>query len=461
VNWRWIAIAGTLVGAVYVLSPLTVWCGLAMVVLVNRATRDLPPGERNVVRALLGVSLAVRVAAVVGLFVMTDHARLPFGIFFGDEVYFLTRSLWLRNVGLGISIHGADLIYAFSELGRTSYLQLLAFIQVLVGPAPYGAHLVGIVFYLASSLMLFRIVRRAFGRVAALGGLVLLMWLPSLFAWSISALKDPLFFLLVTSSVALAGKLVRGNTWRSRTFALIGLVVVTAAVESVRPGGAVITAGGVIVGLAIAWFVQRPPALLAALVIVPILAGAALSRPAVRVGAFAGVQSAARLHWGHVATFGYVYHVLDDRFYPDLSEIADMHFDEMMRFLVRSTVRYVTVPLPWEVRSRASLAFMPEQIVWYLLVLLAPFGILFAFRRDVLVAGLLLGHTLVAAASVAVGSGNIGTLIRHRGLALPYLVWFSVIGLSEWLPRLRHLSSGQITVEPSGSIEARVEPSCP
>jgi len=29
---------------------------------------------------------------------------------------------------------------------------------------------------------------------------------------------------------------------------------------------------------------------------------------------------------------------------------------------------------------------------------------------------------------VAVTSGNVGTLIRHRGLAVPYLLWLSVLG---------------------------------
>ena len=35
---------------------------------------------------------------------------------------------------------------------------------------------------------------------------------------------------------------------------------------------------------------------------------------------------------------------------------------------------------------------------------------------------------MAAAALVAVTSGNVGTLIRHRGLALPYLVWLSAAG---------------------------------
>jgi hypothetical protein len=41
---------------------------------------------------------------------------------------------------------------------------------------------------------------------------------------------------------------------------------------------------------------------------------------------------------------------------------------------------------------------------------------------------------------VALTSGNIGTLIRHRSLVMPFLVWLSVLGLAvlvEWVARPR------------------------
>jgi len=78
-----------------------------------------------------------------------------------------------------------------------------------------------------------------------------------------------------------------------------------------------------------------------------------------------------------------------------------LHFDEALRYLVRSAERYVTAPLPWEVQSTSALAYLPEQVVWYVLVVLAPVGLLAALRRDALVASVLLAHALVAAITVA------------------------------------------------------------
>lgn len=444
-TWRLVLAAGIAIGIAYALSPLTVWFALAMALLVRWVRRDLDGDERRWVTVLLVIAIALRVIAVAGLFASTNHARVPFGTFFGDEEYFIKRSIWLRNVALGIPIHGADLIYAFDDYSQTSFLYVLAFVQMLVGTAPYGARLLGITCYLTAASVLFRLVRTTLGRMPALFGFMLLLFLPSMFVWSISVLKEPLFFLLTALSVVFAVTLVRGPGWRRRVLAVVAVVALAAALETIRSAGALLSAASVLGGFAVAWLLLHPRWVLALAVATPIVAGAVLNHPKAQVKVFAGLQAAAKQHWGHVATAGWVYKTLDERFYPDRGEIGDMQFGEALRFVVKAVVRYVTVPWPWEVRSTAALAYLPEQLVWCLLVALALIGLPFACRRDVIVAGLLIGHAVVAAATVALISGNIGTLVRHRGLALPYFVWISGVGVCELLaarrPRNAHVDS--------------------
>jgi len=165
--------------------------------------------------------------------------------------------------------------------------------------------------------------------------------------------------------------------------------------------------------------------------VAPLVAGVVLSRPSVQLKAYGGVQAAARQHAGHILTAGYAYKLLDARFYEQRISVLDMEFGEAGRFLVRAIERYITVPWPWEAQSAAAVAYLPEQMLWYLMVALAPVGFVYALRRDPLVASLLLGYAVVAAVTVAVVSGNVGTLVRHRGLALPYLVWLSAVGACE------------------------------
>ena len=428
---RLAAITGVMVGVIYVMSPLTVWFAIAMTLLVRWAVKGLEGGERRWVMALLLVAIGLRVLAIAGLFAVTDHATTPFGVFFGDEEYYIRRSIWMRNLAVGLPLHSADLIYMFDETGLTSHLYVLAFVQVLGGPAPYGVHLLGTVFFLTAAVMLYRPIRVSFGRMPAALGLTAILFLPSLFAWSVSALKEPLFFLLTATSVALAAKLVRGPGWRGRLGAVAGIVLLAAALETIRTAGGMLSAIGVIGGLSMALFLRRPRLLLVTAMLVPLALGAVLNRPSIQLQAYNAVQAAARQHWGHVATPGYVYRLLDSRFYPDRSEISDMQFAEAGRFVVRAVERYVTVPLPWEMQSRAMLAYLPEQVLWYLIVLLAVPGVVVAMRRDLPMASLLVAHALVAAVTVALTSGNVGTLVRHRGLALPYLIWLSAVAFCE------------------------------
>ena len=428
---RAVLVVGIGIGVVYVLSPLTVWFAAAMAFVVSWARRGMDGDERRWLTTILLVAIVARAAAVAALFLATNHASVPFGHFFGDEEYFIRRSIWLRNVALGLPLHGADLIYAFDDYSQTSYLYVLAFVQVLVGPAPYGVHLLGIGCYVAACVLLHRLVRTTLGRMPALIGLAVLLFLPSLFAWSISALKDPLFFLMTASTVALAVHMVRGANWRTRAVAFVAIVVLAAGLGTVRSAGTILTVASLVCGLGVTVLVLHPRWLLACVIAAPIMVGAVLSRPQGQFRAHSAVQAAARQHAGHIATPGYTYKLLDERLYEENTAMLDMHLDESARFLARSLVRYVTVPLPWEAQSTFAVAYLPEQMLWYLIVALAPIGLVYSLRRDPLVAGLLLGYALVAAVTVAVVSGNVGTLVRHRGLALPYVVWLSAVGACE------------------------------
>jgi hypothetical protein len=427
--------AGVLAGIAYTLSPLAVWFAVAASLMVWLGGRGLEPVERRRLQIILAVAIGVRVLAVAGLFLMTDHARVPFGSFFGDEEYFLRRSMWLRNVALGIPIHRADLIYAFDDYSETSQLYVLAFLQTLVGFAPYGAHLVGIALYLGTALLLFRLVRPAFGATPALLGLVLMLTLPSLFAWSISALKEPLFFALTAAALASVVAAIREKRWQRQALLMAVAFAGALALQTVRRAGFAIEIASILAGVAFAWIIVRPRLFVALLVTATLAGAVVLARPSVQVSASSALVEAATYHRGHIWTPGRTYHVLDDRLYAELVNMGTMRLDEAARYVARALFSYVAVPLPNQIYSTAALAFLPEQMVWYLLVVFAPVGLVFAMRRDVLIASLLLMHGVVAALLIAFTSGNIGTLVRHRGFALPYLIWISAVGACELLAR--------------------------
>jgi len=141
----------------------------------------------------------------------------------------------------------------------------------------------------------------------------------------------------------------------------------------------VLSAVGVFGGLLVGFLAIRPRLLVAVLVLTPVLsAQRSVDRRSscAPIRAIQTARAAALGPCGRVA-WGTQYRLLDDRFYPDLTEVSDLRRGETLRFVVRAAVAYVAEPLPWKTQSRVALAYLPEQIVWYLIALLVPIGLPF------------------------------------------------------------------------------------
>jgi hypothetical protein len=145
-----------------------------------------------------------------------------------------------------------------------------------------------------------------------------------------------------------------------------------------------------------------------------------------------GIVFAAKTHAGHVFTVGHAYKLMDEGFYinPGIGETWEVALTDAqaLRFLIRAASSFVVTPLPWEMASRSELAFLPEHLLWYVLVLLVPAGVVAGWRRDPLFTAILLGYAIPTAAALALTNGNVGTLLRMRGLVSPYLLWLSTLG---------------------------------
>lgn len=433
-NARFAVLLVVVAVGVCVMSPLTAWFAIAIVAVVGLLVRGLDSAERRVVIAIVAVAVALRLVAIAALFLTADHTRMPFATLFADEDYFLKRSLWLRSVSLGMNVHRFDLEYAFEPNGSSSFISLLAAIQTLIGPAPYGLHLLSVAIYVGAVLLLFRVARGSFGRAPALVGLVVLLFLPSLFAWSIAVLKESPFVLLTATALALAATLARTASWTTRVFAVAGISIIAGVVQTLRTDGGSFVVAATVAGLTLGYILERPRLFVAVLVAAPIVTALVLRVPEVQLRAFVALQRAARQHWGAVVVSpGISYKLLDDRFYSDVNAASDLRAGEAARYVMRGAVAFAAFPLPWRAESRAAVAYIPEQVIWYVLAALAAIGLATAFRRDPHVAALFVAYAGLLAIGAALTDGNIGTLVRHRGLTLPYLVWFGGVGACEIL----------------------------
>jgi hypothetical protein len=430
----WSAAAGVVLGVMLILSPLSIVVAALAVLTLLAAGRGLPRDERRRLVVLLAAALAARLLIVLALLlsnVGTASAQNA-GVLFGDEVYSLGRSLRTRNILLGVPASKYDYEVMFDAYARTPYMSWLSWLQLMFGPSPYAIRLLNGVIFAAGAGWLYRLARRGFGEVPALGGLAAVLFLPSLLLWSVSLLKESVYFLSTVATLAGGLSIVRGTTRPIRAGGALLVAVNLWLLADLRPGAVVLTGGGLLAGVAAWWMLQAPRRILVGTAAALVIAVTVWRSPSVSARVLAALTAAAKQHTGHVFTVGHAYKTLDDKFYervdtPSTSQLR-LTAGEAARYVVRSGWSFITVPFPWQVATRSELAFVPEQLVWYVLVLTGLAGLWPAWRRDSLLTAVLAGYVLLMAGALALTNGNVGTLVRLRGLVMPFLAWLSALG---------------------------------
>jgi hypothetical protein len=424
-------VAGLIAAAALTVSPLTALVVPLACWVIARAGRGLPDDERRALVTVLAVAFAARLAAIAILFLigLPAHSDAAVGGLSGDDAYYFGRAIRARDLILGFAAGKYDFFVVNDSYGQTNYLRLLTWLQVIFGPTPYGMRVLNALLFISGAALLFRTVRRGFGPVPAFVGLAIILFLPSLFFWSISLLKESLFFLITAVLVATAFRSMQ----RWNTAAIVPLIGVTALcvwlLDDLRRGGMALALAGIALALVLRVVLASPKRIAAAAGVAVLVLIAAASSPAARERFIGGVTSAAQVQAGHVFTIGHAYKLLDEGFYMFPGSPGGLTFDQSLRFVGRAAATFLLTPLPWEMRSLGEFAFLPEHMLWYLMLILAPVGAVAGWKRSPMLVCLLIGYALPTAVTLAMTNGNVGTLLRLRALVTPQLAWMSAIGL--------------------------------
>jgi hypothetical protein len=426
--------AGAVLGVILTLSPLLPIVAALALALVALAPRGLPGDERKVITVILASAIVARLFVVIGVVAwsLPTTSAQSGGVLIGDEAYLFERSLRTRDVVLGYPVAKQDYMMMFEEYADTKYTWCLAWAQTMFGPSPFTLRVLNGLLFVAAAAIMHRLARRGFGPTAASWGLAVLLFLPSLLLSSVSLLKDSAFFLFTAGAFA-AIVLALRHTSRAAQAGGVGLFLLMLwLLADLRPAAVILTGGGIAFGVLLRHAVaSRRTMALSAVTLALVLGGILMSRDVSRP-VLEALTLLSRQHMGHATTPGHAYHTLDERFYPDYAGALagnSLNLGEGFRFVARSIAAFVAVPLPWQVRSRTELAFLPEQAAWYVIAVLALIGLPSAYRRDPLLTSVLVGYIVAMSLAIALTNGNVGTLVRLRGLVTRFVVWIAAVGL--------------------------------
>jgi hypothetical protein len=436
-GWAGSALFAVAIAALYTLTPLTVCVVAVAAVLLPRLLRDIDVSERRWIAAIVGAAIAVRLLAIGAVFVrnLPLHDDQFVGAPGGDEAYAMSRALRTRDIVRGSAAATKyDYVVAYDEYGRNRYITALTALEIVFGPTPYSLRLLNVLLFVVGALLLFRVCRAAFGPLAAAGGLAMILFWPTLFAWSISLLKEPLYFLLSAVILTSAIRAFQAGSWPAAAAAAAAGAVASALIQDLRPAAVPLALAGLALGAA-GFLLGRSLRVAGIAVAAAVIAAAVLvSTGRGQSALIRGLEATAKTHTGHVFTVGHDYKLLDAGFYfnPSTPVSSSLRFrpPEAARYAVRAAVSFLVVPTPWQLRSLRELAYVPEQIAWYVLIALVVPGIVAGWRRNRVVTATLVGYAVPTAVALALTNGNVGTLLRLRGLVLPSLVWIGALGFA-------------------------------
>jgi hypothetical protein len=284
-----------------------------------------------------------------------------------------------------------------------------------------------------------------YGPAPAAVGFAGVLFMPTLFFWSVSALRESVHFLLTFAAIAGASDALTRERWPTRMAGMIVAALAILLLRDLREGSMVALLVSLLAGTAAALAVRSWRHLAVALLAVALVGGFVVSRPATQERVMSALRRTALMHQGHAFTPGIHYRLLEPKFYRDrvLNIMDDMTPEEAGRYVTRSLVAALVVPWPWQAETLMLKAYLPEHVLWLLLAALVPVGVWAGARRHPEATFIMAAYVAVMFAGIALRSGNVGTLVRHRGLLLPFVICLGAVAICHLLWRLASIMSVQ------------------
>jgi len=135
-------------------------------------------------------------------------------------------------------------------------------------------------------------------------------------------------------------------------------------------------------------------------------------------------------HIGNVHTQGISYRVLDESYYHDPDSIYEMPTQKLITSSIMAVIHFLLEPFPSRFLHKNFIVVWPQMIFWYSLIPSIFLGIILLLRNCMQKSLPVFIYTFLTTCSIAIGSGNVGTVFRHRDYVTQFYLLFAAIGIS-------------------------------
>lgn len=313
------------------------------------------------------------------------------------------------------------------EFGWNGYSYVIGLYYYLFGYGPVSVKLINCFVGVINALIVFFLSLNFNRRVARIS-CFLVMFFPSLVLWSTANLKDTvqlcISLVLVYSTVSFL---------RRKDFRFLIVVFISMLVQYffVMRNTWLISMIFLIMGSAVYYFMRsKQKTFLIVLLLFIVLAIPGRFKDRALSSIQANINRLCIIQTGYVWTRGVTYKIFDDKYYYDKTLLNEMGLIPFLCSLSKGFFHFMFEPLPQRISNPSSLVVFPQMLLWYGLTFFMLVGFFRAIQYNFPVMAVILLYTLLFSLPIALGSGNVGTVFRHRDLVTPFYLIFAANGIS-------------------------------
>lgn len=347
---------------------------------------------------------------------------------FGDSGYYTFRSWWLSQLAQGIELPKEVFKEAFVPYGTSNFLRVLAMFHSLFGFSPISSTLINCYLGSLTALLTFDMTKIMFNpRVAKLSS-ALVMFFPSLFIWSLTNLKETfVIFILILTLYSF----IKFYSTRKKLYIFL-LFISMALLPGLREGTLNIMLIIFSLTTFIIWKNTNFKKMILALSLCLLVL---LNLGVVKHYLHKTMLHIANYHKGVITSGGYVYQLLDAKFYIG-ENVQNVTYMDFIKMIPKGIIHFCLEPFPWHIESWSMLLIYPQMLLWYFMTFLSFIGVFLALKYCPRISMVLIVYLILTTLSLSITGGNIGTDFRHRDILTPIILIFGSLGLLKAIGKL-------------------------
>jgi 4-amino-4-deoxy-L-arabinose transferase-like glycosyltransferase len=338
--------------------------------------------------------------------------------------------MWAQEGHAFLVFEGVDLERAW-QYGYNGLTYLLGIIYYFFGALKFSGRFINFFMAAGSAIFIYYITKDIFGRRTARLSAMLTIFVPSMFLWSLTFLKDIPF---IFTTCATLWCFLKWQKTKRLSYIFIALPIIFFQ-YTIRPTFPIIL---LVFVLGLSAFITSGMSTSKKIVILTCLLLVAVVLYGDKVRLQDVITMNLNYSRGVINTGGSTYKIFAPEYYAGgyLSDSSQISTFDFAKGFFKGWLYFLLMPFPWMIGTRLQLVSFPQTVLWYFILPFIFVGMLVALRHNWKDSCVIFIYIVVYGSMISLTSGNIGTAFRHRDILTPLFLIFAAVGLIKALGRL-------------------------